>query len=133
MIFSRRPERLHDGFAPGRHNVEGYGGGGFSFGGLTHRGSILVTPSGVTAIDATAAAELTPDMLAPLFAEPEGAVELVLFGLGADIAALPKPVRDALSARGLRVDMMATGAAARTFNVLADENRRVAAVLIAVP
>lgn len=123
----------YDGFLPGRHNVEGYGGGGFSFAGMTHRGSILITPSGVTAIAATRGDELTPQMLAPLFAEPAGAVELVLLGMGADIAAPPAPLREALRAAGLRVELMATGAAARTFNVMADEGRRVAAALIAVP
>jgi uncharacterized protein len=100
---------------------------------LTHRGSILVLPSGVHAVEAAAPADVTPELLAPLFAEPEGAVELVLFGLGADIAALPKPAREALRERGLRAEVMATGPAARTFNVLADEGRRVAALLIAAP
>lgn len=123
----------YDGFLPGRHNVEGYGGGGFSFAGMTHRGSILITPSGVAAIAATRPDELSPDMLAPLFAEPAGAVELLLLGMGADIAAPPPALRDALRAAGLRFELMATGAAARTFNVMADEGRRVAAALIAVP
>jgi uncharacterized protein len=122
-----------DGFAPGRHNVEGYGAGGFSFGGLTHRGSILLTPSGVTAIAARTSAQITLEMLEPLFAEPVGAVDLVLFGTGADIAVVPAALREALRGRNLRVEVMATGAAARTLNVLIDENRRVAAVLIAAP
>lgn len=123
----------YEGYLPGRWNVEGYGAGGFSFAGMTHRGSILITPRGVHAIDAAKAADLTPAALAPLFAEPEGSVELVLIGTGADIAALPAPTREALRAAGLRVEIMASGPAARTFNVLADEERRVAAVLLAVP
>ena len=123
----------YDGFLPGRHNIEGYGAGAFRFAGMSHRGSIVITPSGVTAIAATTPADLTPDMLAPIFAEAEGAVELVLLGMGADVAAVPPAIRDALRARGLRVEMMATGPAARTFNVLAEEERRVAAVLLAVP
>ena len=123
----------YDGFLPGRHNVEGYGAGAFRFAGMSHRGSIIIAPSGVTAIAATTPADLTPDMLAPIFAEPKGAVELVLLGMGADVAAVPPAIRDALRARGLRFEMMATGPAARTFNVLAEEERRVAAVLLAVP
>jgi uncharacterized protein len=123
----------YDGFLPGRHNVEGYGAGAFRFAGMSHRGSIIIAPSGVTAIAATTPADLTPDMLAPIFSEPKGAVELVLLGMGADVAAVPPAIRDALRARGLRFEMMATGPAARTFNVLAEEERRVAAVLLAVP
>lgn len=123
----------YDGFLPGRHNVEGYGAGAFRFAGMSHRGSLLFTPSGVTAIAATTPAEITTDMLAPLFAEPPGAVELVLIGTGADIAAVPSALREALRAHGMRFEAMATGPAARTFNVMADEERRVAAVLLAAP
>lgn len=123
----------YDGFLPGRHSVEGYGAGAFRFGGMSHRGSIVVAPSGVTAISAATPAELTPEMLAPILAEPKGAVELVLLGMGADIAAVPPAIRDALRAHGLRFETMATGPAARTFNVLAEEERRVAALLLAVP
>ncbi len=122
----------YDGFLPGRHNVEGYGARAFRFGGMSHRGSILITPSGVTAIAATKPSEITLDMLAPLLAEPQGAVELVLLGMGADIAAAPPALREGLRAHSLRFEVMATGPAARTFNVLADEERRVAAVLLAV-
>jgi uncharacterized protein len=41
-------------------------------------------------------------------------------------------LRYALRERGLRVDVMPTGAAARTFNIMLGENRKVAAALIAV-
>ncbi len=41
-------------------------------------------------------------------------------------------VRERLRRAGITVDAMDTGAACRTFNVLAGEGRRVAAALIAV-
>ena len=48
----------------------------------------------------------------------------------------PKPLgrslRDALNAAGIRFDVMSTGAAVRTFNVLLAEERAVAAALLAV-
>ena len=50
-----------------------------------------------------------------------------------DIAAIPPVVQERLRAAGLRFDVMQTGAAARTWNVLLAEDRRVAAALIAVP
>lgn len=59
-------------------------------------------------------------------------IDFVLVGCGAEIAALPKSVREAFDARGLAVDIMQTGAACRTYNVVLAERRRMAAALIAV-
>ena len=45
---------------------------------------------------------------------------------------LPADVRRGLAAAGLSPDIMATGPAVRTYNVLVAENRAVAAAFIAV-
>ena len=66
-----------------------------------------------------------------MLAEAEG-IELLLIGTGADIVFLPDPLRQRLKAAGIGVDAMQTGAAARTYNILMAENRKVAAALIAV-
>ena len=133
MAFGRGGEgRLHDGFVPGRFPIDAYGRGGFRFADMSHRGSILALPSGIRAWEVIEAARLTPANLAPLLAEAE-AVDLVLVGTGRDIVALPEPVRQRLREAGIGVDAMQTGAAARTYNILAAENRKVAAALIAVP
>ena len=126
------PGRRYDGFAPGRHSIDGYGRGGFAFAGMTHRGSVLALPSGVHIWRVTTPEEITVESLAPLFAEPAGAVELLLVGTGDELRPLSPPLRAALADAGIRADSMATGPAARTFNVLFAENRRVAAALIAV-
>lgn len=56
--------------------------------------------------------------------------ELVLFGSG-EVFRFPAPeLTAALSARGIGVEAMDTGAACRTFNVLAAEGRRVVAALL---
>ena len=60
------------------------------------------------------------------------AVEFVLLGVGLVNALPPRPVRDALKAAGVGLEFMSTEAAARTYNVLASEGRRLAAALIAV-
>ena len=119
------------GFAPGRHLIDAYGAGGFRFADMSHRGSILVLPSGIHAWNARSPADFTRDAFAPVLAEA-AAIELLLIGTGPTIAALPEPLRRVLREAGLRVDPMATGAAARTYNVLAAEDRRVAAALLAV-
>lgn len=119
------------GFLPGQHPVDGYGNGGFRFAGMSHRGSILALPSGIQAIDAAGAINET--LLAPLWREPPGAVELLLVGTGLDLIPLPESLRWALRAKSIRFEPMPTGAAARTYNILLGEKRRVAALLVAVP
>ena len=122
-------------FVPGRHAIEAYGGGGFRFAGMSHVGSILATPGGISAVAAASIAELADGALAPLIAELEaapGAVELLVVGTGAGPARLSEGLIGRLRASGLRFETMATGPAARMYNVLVDEGRRVAALLIAV-
>jgi len=123
-------------FVPGRHAIEAYGGGGFRFAGMSHVGSILATPGGISAVDATTIAEAGEEALASLAAELEaapGAVELLIVGAGARHARPPDALIERLQALGLRYEAMATGPAARVYNVLVEEGRRVAALLIAVP
>jgi uncharacterized protein len=120
------------GFVPGRHKIEAYGAGGFRFADMSHRGSLLALPSGIHAITAEAAASVDETMLAPLFAETAGAVELLIFGSGANLRPPAAALRARLRSLGVMVEAMATGPAVRTYNMLLDEDRRVAAVLIVV-
>jgi uncharacterized protein len=55
--------------------------------------------------------------------------ELVLLGTGARQRFAPPAIRAAFAARGIGVEAMDLGAACRTFNILVQEERRVAAVL----
>jgi uncharacterized protein len=55
--------------------------------------------------------------------------ELVLFGTGARQRFAPAQIRAALAERGIGAEAMDLGAACRTFNILVQEERRVAAVL----
>jgi uncharacterized protein len=61
-----------------------------------------------------------------------GHVDFLIIGTGTDIAFIPRDLREALKAKGIVIEGMATPAAARTYNVLVAEARRVAAALIAV-
>ena len=123
-------------FAPGSHPIAAYGQGVFAFAGMQHAGSILATPQGVRAIEATGVDDLNSVTLAPLIAEcaeRPGSVELLVVGTGARMAPVGRPLRDALGRAGLRFEAMATGPAVRVYNVMQSENRRVAAALIAAP
>lgn len=120
-----------DGFVPGRHQLDAFGAGGFRFAGMSHRGSVLATPSGIRIWPVTRFAEITVETLQPVLDEAD-AIDFLLIGTGSDIAFIPHAWRDVLKERGITVEGMATGAAARTYNVLVGEDRRVAAALIAV-
>jgi uncharacterized protein len=124
--------RSYEGFVPGRHLIDAYGNGGFRFAEMSHRGSILALPSGVHAWPVEAIADVTRDALAPVFAEGE-ALELLLLGTGVEISAIPESLRQRFRDARIGLDVMQTGAAARTYNILLAENRKVGAALIAVP
>jgi uncharacterized protein len=122
---------IHDGFLPGRHLIDAYGNGGFRFGEMSHRGSILALPSGVSAWPVETVADLTADALERVLGEPN-AVELLLLGTGETIAPIPNELRQLFRDARVALDVMQTSAAARTYNVLAAENRMVGVALIAV-
>jgi uncharacterized protein len=111
--------------------IEAYGNGGFRFGGMSHRGSLLCFPDGIWAWPVTGMAELNDAALAPVFARA-AALDVFLIGTGPDLALLPQALRARFRDLSLSVDAMATAAAVRTYNILLAENRRVGAGLIAV-
>jgi uncharacterized protein len=123
--------RIYDGFLPGRYPFDAYGNGGFRFADMSHRGSLLALPSGIRAWPVASIADLTDEALDTIFAEA-GELELLLFGTGVDIAPLPEAFRKRFREAGIGLDVMQTGAAARTYNILLAENRKVGAALIAV-
>jgi uncharacterized protein len=55
--------------------------------------------------------------------------ELVLLGTGAKQRFAPAEIRAAFATRGIGIESMDLGAACRTFNILVQEERRVAAAL----
>lgn len=123
---------MHEAHFPDRAPVDAYGNGGFRFAGMSHVGAIMCLPSGIYGWSANGATEFG-DL--DLFARPIGegeALELLLLGTGADLVPLPAATRDHLSENGIRTEVMSTGAAIRTFNVLLAEGRRVGAALLPV-
>lgn len=105
--------------------VEGYGPGFFRIGGHVLRGAALITPW-----DAGPWGGLE-DLEAPL--SLQGRIDVLLLGLGAEVAHPPAAFRMALEAAGIGVEAMTSPAACRTYNVLLSEGRRIAAALLPVP
>lgn len=126
-----KPEARYEGFLPGQHPIAAYGDGGFRFAEMSHRGSLLLLPSGVVAIEVNGVAELSADQLSKVIEERD-AIELLLVGTGNSLQPLAEPLRALLSEAGVRYEVMQTGAAIRTYNILLAEDRHVAAILIVV-
>ena len=120
------------GFLPGRHPIDAYGEGGFKFAGMSHRGSLLALPSGLYAWEVAKPEEIDVAALGRVLEEAPGSVEHLLVGTGRDLAPLKPALVQRLRAAKIVAEPMATGAAARTYNILMGEGRRVAAALIAV-
>lgn len=113
-------------------SVDAYGEGGFRLSGARHEGSVLIVRDEAKAWPVRALAELTPEHFAEVIALGAREVEFVLLGVGQVNALPPRPVREALSRAGIGLEFMDTPTAARTYNVLTAEGRRLAAALIAI-
>jgi uncharacterized protein len=111
--------------------IEAYGNGGFRFGGMSHRSSLLCFPDGIWAWPVSSVNDLTTAVLQPAFARAD-VLDFFLIGGGRDPWLLPERLRARFRELSLSVDAMPTGAAVRTYNILLAENRRVGAGLIAV-
>jgi uncharacterized protein len=104
--------------------IDGYGPDFWRVGGEVLRGSVVVTATGAHIWGGY-------DDRAALLALA-GTVDVLFVGTGRTIAHLPAAFREALEAAGLAVEAMDSPAAARTYNVLLSEGRRIAVALIAV-
>jgi uncharacterized protein len=118
----------------GRQIVESYGEGRFRVSGHLFDGSVIVFGERTVAWPVESLPAATLESLSDVMAAGRaGSVDLLLVGCGARMASLAGGLRQSLRESGVVVEVMDTGAACRTYNVLAAEGRRVAAALIAVP
>lgn len=113
-------------------SIDAYGDGGFRLDGVRHEGSLLIVKDEARSWAVTEFAQLSPQSLAPVIEAGRGEVEFLLLGVGARNAQPPRPVREALQRAGMGLEFMDTPTAARLYNVLTAEGRRVAVALIAV-
>ena len=111
--------------------IEAYGNGGFRFAGMSHRGSLLCLPSGLYEWDASDVGLLAPQHFQRVFAQASQ-IGFLLLGVGRTVARPEGSVVKAFADAGIGLEVMDTGAAARTYNVLLAEGRPLAAALLAV-
>lgn len=98
---------------------------------MSHLGSLLILATGIYAWRPKSVHDLTPDDFSSILPEA-GAVSFLLLGTGRTMLSPPREIRSLLSAAPLALEIMDTGAAVRTYNILLAEDRPPAAALIAV-
>ena len=108
---------------PGRP-IDGYGPGFFRIGGVVFRGAVIAAPDGVRLW-----AGLTD--IAPLLAL-QGQIDVLLLGMGAQIAFADPAMKALVEAEEIALEPMTSPSAARSYNILLSEGRRVAAALLPV-
>jgi uncharacterized protein len=111
--------------------IDGYGQGGFRFGELSHRGSLLCLPSGVWAWPVAKTDDIDETALELVFAEADR-IGMFMLGVGTGKWTMPDNVFDRFRTLGINVETTRTGTAVSTYNILLGEGRRIAAGLIAV-
>ena len=113
-------EITFDGMVP----VDGYGPGFFRVGGQVVEGGLLLLAD-------RALSWAGPEDAAAVTA-CAGACDIVLFGTGAEMTAVPDAFRAAIEGAGLGLEPMASPAACRTYNILVASGRRVALAVLPV-
>ena len=117
----------------GRQMVEAYGDGGFKVSGVVYKGAVIVFPGRSLAWEVSDFASLTVEQFAPIMAAGQaGEISLMLLGCGPRMLMLPATFRQSLRTVGIVSEVMDTGAACRTYNVLLAEGRQVCAAMFAV-
>ncbi len=104
--------------------IEGYGTGFFRVGGEVFEGPLIVGPRGMVAWGGF-------DDAATLLALQED-IDVLFVGTGSEISHLPAALRETLEEAGMGVEVMASPAACRTYNILLSEGRRIALALLPV-
>ncbi|MGV6812527.1 MAG: Mth938-like domain-containing protein [Brevirhabdus sp.] len=116
--------RLNDVDFGGRPPVEGYGPGFFRIAGKVHEGPLLILPSGVCPWGGL-------EETSPLIAAASD-IDVLFLGMGPEIAHPPAALRQAVEEAGTGLEVMASPTAARTYNVLLSEGRRIGAALLPI-
>jgi uncharacterized protein len=115
----------------GTNIITSYGNLGFSINKTRYEGSLLLLPSLIIPAPSLSIEVIDPSII-DLIIEHKAQIELLLIGCGTNHRHTPPFLKQLLYPYGIACDTMTTGAACRTFNVLLSEERKVAALLIAI-
>ena len=115
----------------GRQLIESYGDGAFKISGVVYTAPVIVFPESCFSPDYFEADESNFKLLREVF-QTSYSPSVLLYGTGKNTSLLPEIEKEFVRQQNCVLDIMNTGAACRTFNVLCAEDRRVAAVLFPV-
>lgn len=107
--------------------VRGYGDGEIKIGDTVYRESVLVCREGVSPWPAATVSDLDE---ADWGAVAATGATIVVLGTGQTMTFPSPQITAQLASRGIGLEVMDTAAACRTFNVLANEGRPVAAIFL---
>ena len=112
--------------------IQSYKSGVFRISGVVYDHPVFISPLEVLPwdVDSNAGVESLLPKHFDIVLKHEGGVDVVLLGCGKDMALMPTVIDDAFKESDLSVDIMDTGAASRTYNVLMAEGRRVVCLLL---
>ena len=115
----------------GQQIIQSYAAGQFKVSGISYNHAVIVAPNQTNEwIDAPYdMVNLNVEHFRPLLAHASD-IDVILFGTGSKMHFVEPKLKGDLSALGLSIDVMDTGAACRTYNVLMAEGRRVVAVML---
>ena len=114
-----------------RQIVQSYGIGRFKVSQIEYESSIIVLPLRTLSWTVKAHNDIYYRNLAPIL-EEESKIDILLIGCGKSMQLLPRDFSERWRQNNVSVDVMDTGAACRTYNILSAEGRRVAAALVAL-
>lgn len=116
----------------GAQIIQSYKPGKFKISGRSYHSPVIVRESGTEEWSApNDVADLQIEHFS-LLADSDAAPDVVLLGTGEKLVFPPVQLRLDLRQEGLNVEIMDSGAASRTYNVLMAEGRRVVAALLPV-
>ena len=116
---------------PGRFEIDAYGNMGFRFAEMSHQGSLLILPSGISVWEIAEGDTLSVNLFDKIMQEADQ-IDILVLGMGEKMYMPPKEIRQLCKAANIVIEFMSTSNAVRTYNVLLDEERRVAAAFIAI-
>ena len=111
--------------------IEAYGDGGFRITGVRYESAVFVLPDETLVWPDASLEGMTDAVFSPV-TDRQTVPEILLLGTGSRTAFILPSVKAAIREKGPVMDIMDTGAACRTYNVLLAEGRRVAAALLPV-
>ena len=114
-----------------RKIINSYGASRFVVSGKEYTNSIILSPITVDIWNIQSPFMWSEDVIEQLMNAAKDA-EVILVGTGKNMVPMPSKWRNLFREKRISLDVMDTGAACRTYNVLLSEERRVIAALVMV-